>query len=201
MRGNLPWVAAALVVVAIVGVLGWALYPAAPAPAPALEWRIVAVLEGGIPWEAFTGGFGGENSPGFENLYIMRHDSGYDKNTDLSTYKNNATYWMTTWNPSEGWVENVEYGTRFDMVWATRVETPQMARVCRENLKVEYNLIGDFVYLENSTDAMEVVFENQNYYGTNGFLRVNAIFDNSANGWIMRAGESWNFNVGLWLWT
>jgi len=153
MRGNLPWVAAALVVVAIVGVLGWALYPAAPAPAPA------------------------------------------------STYENNATYWMATWTPGVGWAGTVEYQKRFDMVWATRGETPQMARVCRENLKVEYNLIGDFVYLENSTDAMEVVFENENYYGTNGFLRVNAIFDNGANGWIMRAGESWSFNVGLWLWT
>jgi hypothetical protein len=136
----------------------------------------------------------------------MRHDSGYNRYTELSVYKNNTDYWFATYNPTEGWVGSIPYEIAFDIVWAARMETQDydpvnyFAYVCRENMKVELGLSNAFNYLENSTNEMEYVFENLNYYSPSGWLRANIVFDNGGNGWVLKAGESWNFTGTLWAW-
>jgi hypothetical protein len=209
-RGNLAWVAVALAVALGAAVVASFILPKSPPPSTppptstSPEWKVVEVLKHDTPVYVYNA-----HTSFIENIYAMRHDSGYDKNSWLGQYVGNPNIVFDTASESAPTV-TVPYEIPFDFVVAVRADAENdnnkfgnpapLAYATKENMKVEFSMTGFFEYLENTTDLMEFIFENQNYGQTTGYLRVNCIFDNNGNGWTVPAGSSLNYNLKYWLW-
>lgn len=198
--GRLPWAVVAVVAIAVViavgGVFGWTSSPQQPtSPPSAIEWKLAAVWEGTSPLG------GPPHSSGIENMYIMKHGSGYDKNSKLSQYVGNPDYCIDVITAG-GQNVDVPYEIALDFVVDYRGDANDaaLAYANKENTKAGFQWTSGFSYNENSTGAMEYVFDNTNYGQTNGLVYVNAVFDNNGNGWVMPAGAFAGYWIGLWVW-
>ncbi len=200
MKGNIHWLVAIAVIVAIVVatpvLLGQIVNTSAS------QWRVSSVWAGVVPGEMTEGVFG--NSSRIAGIYLMRYGSGYNIYENLANYVDNGTYWIDSIPGPDGTL-TVEYETLFDILVAVEGDAendvPQpMAYACKENIKIQILLTGEITYSDNSTDLVEYVFENDNYYQTNGGIHVNALFDNNGNGWVVRAGQSFNWSISYSVW-
>ncbi|MEW6592603.1 MAG: hypothetical protein AB1305_02810 [Candidatus Hadarchaeota archaeon] len=196
----LPWAGLLAIVVAVAGVSGWLLAPALPA-APA--WRIAEVWRSDQLPTAFAGGV--PAVAGIENVYIIQHEQGNIN----QNFGNQPGVWIKPYDNENSVFEgpgdpqlNVPYENKFDIIVAAKGSSspPSMAYARKENFKIDLSVTGEFTYQENSMDSMEFPFENSNYGTNNGWVRINARFDNNGNGWILRAGTTITFSVTLYLW-
>jgi len=191
--GRLPWAILAAAVVVIAGILGGALSPPVPAWVTREVWtnenRPVA-LAGGVP--EYTG---------FENIYIMAHGK-YNQNENLSGNENIVKLQgQPAVIEGDGWNVSIPYETRFDIVPAARGKAPEnMAYAAKENIRVHLVLSGAFSLDEYSPDNKKFVYENQGYGSPNGWLRLNFVFDNNGDGFVLRAGNSLNWTATLECW-
>lgn len=180
-----------------VGVIALAILVATMIPAvpSGPRWWLVAV------WSSDGTLISPEHSDAIENIYVMRHDSGYDKNSWLGQYAGNTEYCLDVIT-GPGQTVDIPYETPFDLVPAVRGEAspPPPAYALKENVKVELQWTSGFDWWDNSTDLIEYVFENSGYGTTTGYLRVNAVFDNNGTGWKLPASAYAGFTVRLWLW-
>ncbi|MFN4132752.1 MAG: hypothetical protein ACK4GQ_00040 [Candidatus Hadarchaeales archaeon] len=157
-------------------------------------WKLVAMWGGDGSW------FSLENPSGIENIYIMKHDSGYDKNSWLGQYVGDNNYCLDVITGS-GQTADIPYETPFDLVPAVKGDAndASLAYASKENVKVELEWTAGFSWHDNSTDMIEYVFENSGYGTTTGYVRINAVFDNNGTGWKLPAGSYAGYTVRLWL--
>lgn len=92
----------------------------------------------------------------------------------------------------------------FDIVIAVRIEAPKyIGVVSRENFCMELELGGSLqMGPENSTDQMEIVFESSGYRTGRGYMRVNVVWDNDGNGFVLHMGEKLEIkSLRVYTWT
>ncbi|MEM2875003.1 MAG: hypothetical protein QW567_03175 [Candidatus Hadarchaeales archaeon] len=132
----------------------------------------------------------GENT-GIENIYIGRwgaYGPAYNPREDMGKQGGAIEAVIS----ESGQCVRVEAGRRFDIVVAVRVKTPEIAYVARENMWVSVVATSDGFTIgpENSTDRKEYVFEQSGYGTTQGYMRVNVVWDNSGNGYKLMPHEN-----------
>jgi len=193
MTSKLPWATVAvIIVVAAIGV--WALYgtPAGEVTPPGQPATINVPTAPGI---AFAKGI--PTYSGIENIYIMqRKTNSYVNTTNLSNHENLQVYQGNkaviedTGLPAE----NVPYENLFDIVVAVKGHKENMAYVVKENMYVRLVISGAFSDdVSTLTTLARYVFDND--VGPTNWIRVNHVFDNSGNGYKLRAGENISLTV------
>ncbi len=187
VRFKLPWAAAAIIIVIVVGLGTWALLEQASAGVA----TITAAAGQGI---VFAGGIPAGTSSGIENVYIIAHGT-YTKTENLSGNSNI----LGVIEANTGSV-NIAYETSFDIVVAVKVGTDNMAYVNLDNMNVSLAVGGSFSISEENT-ADKNLFENSGYGTATGWIRVNAVWDNNGNGYTLPAGGSIALDpIKLWGW-
>jgi hypothetical protein len=180
-------------VVIIAGVIGWSLPQSSSAWGVSETWsseKMPVVSAAGIP-----------EVTGFENIYIIAHGA-YDPNENLSGHENMLSYQgQPAVIEGDGWNISIPYETPFDIVATAKGTAPDnLAYAAKENIRVQLVLSGAISWEENSPDVSKYVFENENYESHTGWIRVNFVFDNSGNGWTLRAGQSLDWTATLLCW-
>ncbi|MEM2192233.1 MAG: hypothetical protein QXG38_01300 [Candidatus Hadarchaeales archaeon] len=193
------WQAAGILAASVIAILLITSYlPAKESIVQGPRWRLAAI------WSGSGYFFVSENTDGFENIYIMKHGSGYDKNSWLGQYAGNTNYCLDVIT-GPGQTVDIPYETPFDVVPAVRADAIDLdgdppAYASKENVKVELQWTSGFSWHDNSTDLIEYVFENSGYGTTTGYVRINAVFDNNGTGWKLPASSYAGFTVSLWVW-
>jgi hypothetical protein len=189
MTGKLPWLAVAIILVAAVG--AWAVFGGAPAAPPAGAATITAIAGQGT---VFAAGIPAGTASGIENVYIIATGAYVD--TENLSGDPDILGVIT----ASGGSVNIPYETAFDIVVAVKAGTDNMAYAVLENMNVSIAVSGSFTITEeNATNKS--LFENSGYGTTNGWIRVNAIWDNGNAGYTLPAGGSITINpIKLWGW-
>lgn len=177
------------------------------------HWRKIEVFGVGEVGIAYAANIP-ENS-GIENVYIMKHGS-YNPSENLCNNEN--IYDVIEYSGDTG---VLPYEVPFDIVVSVKIKADAdylgdkaaaklVAYVNPDNMKVELITSGDITFAENSVDENEYAFENNCPFtpgahnpgsGTpDDWARVNVIFDNYGNGFTIRAGGSFSYNITLWVW-
>lgn len=144
--------------------------------------------------------YGADNSDNshIENIYIVdnSHAAGYAIN-----FSGNENV-LDTIEASAG-TASIDYDTRFIIIVAVKGHSDNLAYVTEENIKIEMDSSDLGISpAENSADADEYPFENNGYGTSTGYVRLNAIWDNSDAGYILSANESASLtSVKLWTWS
>ncbi|MEM2878718.1 MAG: hypothetical protein QXG10_04155 [Candidatus Hadarchaeales archaeon] len=125
----------------------------------------------------------GENT-GIENIYLAawgKYGPAYNPREDLAAQAGAVDGVIS----SSGQCVQIWANRRFDIVIAVRAKTPEIAYVARENMWVTLaaTVNGFTIGPENSTDRKEYVFEQSGYGTTEGYMRVNVVWDNDGNGY------------------
>lgn len=131
---------------------------------------------------------------GIENVYIVKATHGAGWSINFGANPENVLGVIT----ASGGSTNIPYNTPFVIVIAVKGSRENMAYVVKENLKVELAVSGSFsIPLENSPDSREYVFEQV----PNVYIRVNAVWDNNGNGYILPPAGSITLDpIRLWCW-
>ncbi|GAG54256.1 unnamed protein product [marine sediment metagenome] len=194
MISKLPWVAAATIIVVVVGLGAWALLGQAPAGAA----TITAAAGQGV---VFAGDIPAGNASGIENVYIIEHGT-YTDTDNLSGHANI----LGVIEADLGSVD-IAYETLFDIVVAVKAGSENMAYVRIDNMNVGLAITGSFAYSdENAGDSAlshmaAFSHDNSGYDTTSGWLRINAVWDNNGNGYTLPANGSIDIeNIRLWGW-
>jgi len=183
MTSKLPWVAAATVIVIVVGLGAWALLGQVPAGAASIS----AVAGQGV---VFAGGIPAGTASGIENVYIIAHGT----YTDTDNLSGDASI-LGVIEATTGSV-NIAYETSFDIVVAVKVGTDNMAYVHVDNMNVSLAASGSFTITEeNAGDSVNshkatTPHENSGYGTTSGWLRINCVWDNNGSGYKLPANGS-----------
>jgi hypothetical protein len=183
MANKLPWVAAAVLIAAAVGVGAILNQSAAPTNATISVPRGGVLIAAGIPTYS-----------GIENIYIVENTHAAGWNINFSGNENVLGTITGT-----GLTASIPYNTPFRIVVAVKGAHENMAYVQKENLQVELAASGSFtIPQENSSNANEYVFAES----AGVYIRVNAVWDNNGAGYTLPAGGSVSLNpVKLWCWS
>lgn len=178
-------IASVIVLVAVIG--AWALWPTAPTGTATVS----AVAASGT---VFAAGIPPGTASGIENVYIMKSGL-YTKTENLSGHEN-----ILGVITASGGSVDIPYDTPFDIVIAVKAGTDNMAYAVLENMEVELTVDGSFsLGPENCTDKN--LFENSGYGTSDGWIRVNAVWDNNGSGYTLPAGGSISLDpIKLWCW-
>jgi len=194
MTSKLPWVAAAIIIVVVVGIGACTLLGQAPAETTTIS----AVAGQGV---VFAGGIPAGNASGIENVYIIAHGT----YTDTDNLSGNANI-LGVIEATTGSV-NIAYETSFDIVVAVKVGTDNMAYVSVDNMNVSLAASGSFTITEENAGGSAnshkatTPYENSGYGTTSGWLRINCVWDNNGNGYKLPANGSITIDpIKLWGW-
>jgi len=170
------------VCVIALAVAAWALIPSNVAPSGKVK------IGAGIVYGASEPTYSG-----IENIYIVDNDHAAGWEINFSGNENV----LGVIEASEGSCD-IAYDTAFVIVVAVKGHDENMAYVQEENLQVELAVSGSFtITQENSADENEYVFVD----GTPDYIRVNVVWDNATNGYILPASGSISLDpVKLWCW-
>ncbi|MEM3519030.1 MAG: hypothetical protein QW179_05225 [Candidatus Hadarchaeales archaeon] len=123
---------------------------------------------------------------GIENIYIVKFPN-FDPTRDAMSQLENVDAIIS----SSGQTVDVSDNALFAIVVAVRAKAPDnIAYVVKENMWVWLGASGAFT-IPNSLapDWKEYVFESSGYGTANGYMRVNVIWDNDGEGYILYAGQ------------
>jgi len=194
MTSKLPWVAAATIIVVVVGLGAWALLGQAPVGTA----TITAVAGQGT---VFAGPIPSGTASGIENVYIIANGTYAD--TDNLSGDSNILGVITI----DGGSVDIDYETAFDIVVAVKVGTDNMAYVSIDNMNVGLGAYGSFTIADENVDAHANAHmaawshDNSNYGTTSGWLRINAVWNNGGTGYTLPANGSIDIeNIMLWGW-
>jgi len=193
MISKLPWVAAATIIVVVVGLGAWALLGQAPAGTASIS----AVAGQGV---VFADVIPAGNASGIENVYIIT--PGYTETDNLSGHANI----IGVIEADTGSV-NIAYETTFHIVVAVKVGSDNMAYVRIDNMNVGLGAYGSFTIADENVDVSSEAHmaawshDNSGYDTTSGWLRINAVWDNDGTGYKLPANGTLNLeNINLWGW-
>ena len=193
MTSKLPWVAAATIIVIVVGLGAWALLGQAPAGTASIS----AVAGQGV---VFADVIPGGNASGIENVYIIT--SGYTETENLSGHANIIGVIETSTGSC-----NIAYETTFHIVVAVKVGSDNMAYVRIDNMNVGLGAYGSFTIADENVDVSAEAHmatwshDNSGYDTNSGWLRINAVWDNNGTGYKLPANGTLNLeNIMLWGW-
>ncbi|MEM2427514.1 MAG: hypothetical protein QXZ52_04870, partial [Candidatus Hadarchaeales archaeon] len=190
-----------LVVLALVPVL--LLLPHSSSPPPLDNWP-KAVVRGPTfaiaskrstqPLALLKGGL-----TGIENIYLMKHGTYYPG----ENLADNSLRWMGVISHS-GQTVTIRAYEVFDIVVAVRAKADgeNLAYATKENIRVWLGASGAFTIPFNyAPDWKEYVFYSEGYGTPNGYLRMNVVWDNDGEGYLLFPGqELWIDNLILELW-
>ncbi len=193
MTSKLPWVAAATIIVIVVGLGAWTLLGQAPAGTA----TITGIAGTGT---VFAASIPLDTASGIENVYIIQHGN-YNENDNLCGNENILGVITATLGSV-----NIAYETSFDIVVAVKSGSDNMAYVTIDNMKVGLAITGSFTQTDENAPGTyshmaPVPYENSNYGTTSGWLRINAVWDNNNNGYKLPANGTLTLeNINLWGW-
>jgi hypothetical protein len=135
---------------------------------------------------------------GIEAIYLMKSGQ-YDINKNL---EDNSALWAAKISQSGQVVEVramqvsengeiLDNGQIFDIVVTVRVKAPDnIAYLRKDNMRVWLSASGAFTIPDvgednYAPDDRECVFENSGYGTTNGYMRVNVVWDNRGEGYLL----------------
>jgi post-segregation antitoxin (ccd killing protein) len=198
MTSKLPW-AAAVLIVAAVGLGAWAIWggePAVPTPPPGTA--SITGIAG--PGTVFGAGIPASTASGIENVYIIT--PGYTETDNLSGHAN-----IIGVIEADTGTDNIAYDTTFHIVVAVKAGSDNMAYVTVDNMKVGLGITGSFSLTDENagdTTASHMAgwsHDNNGYGTTSGWLRINAVWDNNGTGYQLPAGGSITLQIiMLWGW-
>lgn len=190
MTRRIPWIAAAIIIVAAIG--AWTVFGGAPAaPAPEGEWHKVN------PGQAY--GFP-THSPlsGITAIHFMKHGSWYDNTDNLANIAQNNDNRIGSITSSGSTIATFPFDTTFDIAVDVQGHNDNMGQITKNYLTVElafYLDTGYFMPNENSLDINEHVFGS-----SADTINVNAIWDNNGHGYTLSADDNMYLeNVSLYL--
>ncbi|MFN4133322.1 MAG: hypothetical protein ACK4GQ_03015 [Candidatus Hadarchaeales archaeon] len=123
---------------------------------------------------------------GIENIYIVKFPR-FDPQRDMMSQLENVDAIIHT----VGQTVDVSDNALFAIVVAVRAKAPDdIAYVAKENMWLWLRATGAFT-IPNSLapDWKEYVFESSGYGTANGYMRVNVVWDNDGEGYILYAGQ------------
>ena len=188
------WATAAVIIIVATAIGAWKILatPQTVTPPPT-GFATVTVGSSNV---VFTSGI--PTYSGIENIYLM--DTGtYTKTSDLGTTTTGRMGVIT----GTGLSATVPYENTFDIVVAFKVKAPENAAyAAKENAQIELTASGGFtIGPENSTNSNEYTFASSGENTTSGWIRVNAVWDNSGSGYKLPAGGSLSLSsVKLFCW-
>lgn len=210
MTSRLPWVAAALIIVAAVG--AYAIFGVQQVTQPTLAQGLgisgtgtVKAVRPPLP-PTVTVWAAAPVYSGIENIYIMKsrilpNPVTYDIATNLSGHENILAVFTAT-----AQVGYIPADTAFDVVIAVKGHDDNLAYIVEENVMVEFGttaVVGTLtrdgaaitsIALENSANADEYPFKT-----TTTFIRLNACSVNWDN-MKLTAGSEFDWSAKLWCW-
>jgi hypothetical protein len=195
MTSKLPLATVALIIVVVAVIGAWKIFvnPTTPVT-PTTGYATVTVGSTNV---VFTGII--PTYSGIENIYLM--DTGtYTKTDNLGLVTDGRRMGVIE---SSGGSTNIPYENTFDIVVAFKIQAPENAAYARkENARIELTVTGGFtIGPENLPNDNMWVCDNLNYGSHNGWARVNAVWDNGGNGYILPAGGQISLNpVNLYGW-
>ena len=136
---------------------------------------------------------------GIENIYLMKHGQ-YDPRENLA---DNSLRWENVISFS-GQVVTVRAGEVFDIVVAVRAKADRknLAYARKEYVRVWLAARGAFtIPFDYAPDEREYVFYSEGYGSPDGYLRMNVVWDNEGEGYVLLPGQELLLeNVMLELW-
>lgn len=136
---------------------------------------------------------------GIENIYLMKHGT-YHPGENLA---DNSLRWVGVISYS-GQVLTIRAYEIFDIVVAVRAKADRenLAYATKENIKVWLGARGAFtIPFDYAPDWKEYVFYSEGYGTADGYLRMNVVWDNGGEGYVLLPGEElWIDNLILELW-
>ncbi|MEM2866597.1 MAG: hypothetical protein QXM46_01635 [Candidatus Hadarchaeales archaeon] len=136
---------------------------------------------------------------GIENIYLMKHE-GYSPHENLA---DNSLRWVGVLSYS-GQVLTVRANEVFDLVVAVRAKADKenLAYASKEYVRVWLGTSGAFtIPFGYAPDWREYVFYSEGYGTADGYLRMNVVWDNDGEGYVLLPGqELWIDNLILELW-
>jgi len=136
---------------------------------------------------------------GIENIYLMKHGQ-YDPRENLA---DNSLRWENVISFS-GQVVTVRAGEVFDIVVAVRAKADRenLAYARKEYVRVWLAARGAFtISFDYAPDEREYVFYSEGYGSPDGYLRMNVVWDNEGEGYVLLPGQELLLeNVMLELW-
>jgi len=136
---------------------------------------------------------------GIENIYLMKHGT-YHPGENLA---DNSLRWVGVISYS-GQVLTVRANEVFDLVVAVRAKADKenLAYASKEYVRVWLGTSGAFtIPFGYAPDWKEYVFYSEGYGTADGYLRMNVVWDNEGEGYVLLPGqELWIDNLILELW-
>jgi len=136
---------------------------------------------------------------GIENIYLMKHGR-YDPRENLA---DNSLRWENVISFS-GQTVTVKAGEAFDIVVAVRAKADRenLAYARKEYVRVWLAARGAFtIPFGYAPDEREYVFYSEGYGSADGYLRMNVVWDNEGEGYVLGPGEELlleNLTLELW---
>lgn len=196
MTSKLPLATVAIIIVAVAAVGAWKIFANPTETTPVTPTIGYATVTAGSTNVVFTGSI--PTYSGIENIYLM--DTGtYTKTNDLGTITTGRMGVIT----DIGLSATIPYENTFDIVVTFKVKAPENAAyAAKENGQIELTTSGGFIIgPENLPNDNEYIFASSNPGTTNGYVRVNAVWDNGGNGYTLRANGSLSLSsVKLFCW-
>lgn len=123
---------------------------------------------------------------GIENIYIVKHGH-FDPHRNMPAQLENVDAIIT----SSGQTVDITDNALFAIVIAVRAKAPDdIAYAVKENMWVWLTASGAFTIPPSlAPDWKEYIFENSGYGTANGYMRVNVVWDNDGEGYILYAGQ------------
>lgn len=136
---------------------------------------------------------------GIENIYLMKHGS-YHPNSNLAE---NSLRWVGVISRS-GQTLTIRAYEIFDLVVAVRAKADgeNLAYARKEYVRVWLGASGAFtIPFGYAPDEREYVFYSERYGAPDGYLRMNVVWDNGGEGYVLLPGEELRIdNLILELW-
>lgn len=197
MSSKLPWATVAVIIV-VAAIGAWALY------GPAGEVPVGHATITGIvgPGTVFADDVPAGTASGVENVYIVDNDhaAGYEDN-----FSGNENILDVIESDTDS--VDIVYETRFQIVVAVKVGTDNMAYVRIDNMNIGLGAYGSFSITDENAGGSSASYmatwshENSGSDTNDGWLRINAIWDNDGNGYVLPASGTLNLeNINLWGW-